>query len=798
MALIDLINNCVNNEKLDLTKIYTIDEVGSIFSRTRSWVNKYKKDLEALGVQFRRKEDKPHKPHKPHKTHSHKGLPKNKVTRELITSAIDKEMFFNTHKKGVLAKYLVNKMYIAYGLVAPFLIEARDGVGDGLSKEALDILDSNLVLTKEDFLALPKELRQDDRYLDVHSDIRVYVDLLSKRHKYLVDMDVPKELRVVINRAFDNMFGFAPSEEQVQCVAKVIRWFKEGTEKSVNIQSDAGTSKTTTCLIIQSVLYDTNPLITAKTNKAISKIKHSKTINRLLNDLLHVNSVSDDYEHILHKASMIEEPLDLLIVDEASMVSERERRLLELICDKVLYVGDKKQLKPVKSDQGFNINYIHSLLTQYRFNEAEDDTQVLFTAYNKENRYLKCKDVLQSKVIGKYTKKLKDVRREDGTGTDRKAFYDDSFEEYRDLILSYKGDDSIVIAYANSAVDALNNILNDGMDVKVGSKVVLIKNDYETEQYNGFQYIVESIDESTGVAECVSMELGELYTLPIEDLVLGYALTTTKSQGSEWDHVLIVDGTSHVTERNRDRYVMVTRSSKSIRILADSEAVLEIGTIEGVLALLEGADEGDRNDALFDAAFDIVSVLSNTAKDIGLEDREIKDTINSAVKYIVKDSGERVERSPEASSGCLILEGLPLLANPRKELYYTPVFANGKTLLGKDQVLTYEAALAYPGRDCVAEQLKGGERIVIDCDSKSTVALFEKYINLTEAYISDELDSLHLVFTTDRITPTKHYKDLDLLGNKTLQLRKIKPNKKYNGKLAIPLTQEILDNVQIN
>ena len=65
----------------------------------------------------------------------------------------------------------------------------RDGVGDGLSKEALDVLDSNLVLTKEDFLSLPKELRQDDRYLNVHSDIRVYVDLLAKRHKYLVDRE---------------------------------------------------------------------------------------------------------------------------------------------------------------------------------------------------------------------------------------------------------------------------------------------------------------------------------------------------------------------------------------------------------------------------------------------------------------------------------------------------------------------------------------------------------------------------------------------------------------------------------
>lgn len=281
--------------------------------------------------------------------------------------------------------------------------------------------------------------------------------------------------------------------------------------------------------------------------------------------------------------------------------------------------------------------------------------------------------------------------------------------------------------------------------------------------------------------------LGVEYILPIEDLVLGYALTTTKSQGSEWDHVLMIDGTSNLNERNRDRYVMVTRSGVSLKILVDSKAQLEIGVVDGALALLDRCEEGDRNTSLYRATKELFGAIKDIALDKGLEEQEVDKTMLSAVSTPTSNISSRSKRSFDLNS-------FPLLENPRLEKWYTPVFPNHKTLKGADQILTLEEAEAYEGKLYVAEQLKGSNRIVIDCDSKETVELFLRYKDLTESYYSE--DSMYLVFTTDRIIPSQRYNKLDIQGNKTLALRHIKPNKQPNGLEAIPLTQDVLDIVR--
>ena len=91
------------------------------------------------------------------------------------------------------------------------------------------------------------------------------------------------------------------------------------------------------------------------------------------------------------------------------------------------------------------------------------------------------------------------------------------------------------------------------------------------------------------------------------------------------------------------------------------------------------------------------------------------------------------------------------------------------------------------------EELKNSNRIVIDCDSKETVKIFEQYLNKTESYVNEDRSSAHLVFTTDKVVPTKHKKDIDLLGNQKFSLRNIKENKVYNNLPSIELTQNILD-----
>lgn len=92
----------------------------------------------------------------------------------------------------------------------------------------------------------------------------------------------------------------------------------------------------------------------------------------------------------------------------------------------------------------------------------------------------------------------------------------------------------------------------------------------------------------------------------------------------------------------------------------------------------------------------------------------------------------------------------------------------------------------------VAENLHGGNRVVFDLDNALTVKVFAKFLDLTEAYISEDKSSAHVVFTTDEVLRTVHTRagsDIkgDFLGNAAYQLRIEKSNKVYNGKEAIPL-----------
>lgn len=175
----------------------------------------------------------------------------------------------------------------------------------------------------------------------------------------------------------------------------------------------------------------------------------------------------------------------------------------------------------------------------------------------------------------------------------------------------------------------------------------------------------------------------------------------------------------------------------------------------------------------------------------GLPEEEIQSVINS-VESSIGIKSNRVS-NPIKQSSYIILDDLPINLNPRLVNYYTPVFTTGKTLKGEDRVLTYEECLLFAGLKHVAENLKHTNRVVIDCDSSETFKLFEHLIDTTECYIGSDRDTLHLVFTTDKLIPTKHRSNIDLLGNATNSLRNIKPNKTSNGLQATPLTQDILD-----
>ena len=263
------------------------------------------------------------------------------------------------------------------------------------------------------------------------------------------------------------------------------------------------------------------------------------------------------------------------------------------------------------------------------------------------------------------------------------------------------------------------------------------------------------------------------------------------AQGSQWKYVLGIDRTSPVTELWTDRYVIITRASIEVSFLSSNGMdknnlpVNPTFSPRDILTrFVSQAKEGNRNNTLYYCVQELNKInspsvyydkLYKLALDTQLPISEVNTIFNDKI------------------SNNLSLNSLNYNLNLRTVQYFTPVFHNGKTLKGSDRILTKEEALQYSNISYIAEELKNSNRIVIDCDSKETVKIFEQYLNKTESYVNEDRSSAHLVFTTDKVVPTKHKKDIDLLGNQKFSLRNIKENKVYNNLPSIELTQNILD-----
>lgn len=106
-----------------------------------------------------------------------------------------------------------------------------------------------------------------------------------------------------------------------------------------------GSSKSTCAIVIQNILRaNLNPLIIAKTNKAIVGMDNAKTIARFLQENIGLSVTKDTWEERRLKAFQKKDTVDFIIVDESSQVGELDRIILETVCKKVLYMGDQRTM----------------------------------------------------------------------------------------------------------------------------------------------------------------------------------------------------------------------------------------------------------------------------------------------------------------------------------------------------------------------------------------------------------------------------------------------------------------------
>ena len=127
--------------------------------------------------------------------------------------------------------------------------------------------------------------------------------------------------------------------------------------------------------------------------------------------------------------------------------------------------------------------------------------------------------------------------------------------------------------------EALNRNASPGdsrrVRLQVGDKVMQIRNNYDKEVFNGDLGVVTGRNDEEGIL-VVSFEGREVVyeTADLAEIVLAYAITVHKSQGSEFPSVIIPLHTTHYPLLQRNLiYTAVTRGKKLVIIVGSKKAI---------------------------------------------------------------------------------------------------------------------------------------------------------------------------------------------------------------------------------
>lgn len=134
-----------------------------------------------------------------------------------------------------------------------------------------------------------------------------------------------------------------------------------------------------------------------------------------------------------------------------------------------------------------------------------------------------------------------------------------------------------------------------GETIREGDRIMVVRNDYSLGVYNGDVGKIARLDRKNGIVD-VKIFGDPVMEVPIpiskasNILRLAYAVTCHKSQGSQWDYIILplVDGFSRQLQR-RLLYTAITRARKKVVIL---------GTVTALAKAVANDQESGRNSLL--------------------------------------------------------------------------------------------------------------------------------------------------------------------------------------------------------
>ena len=353
--------------------------------------------------------------------------------------------------------------------------------------------------------------------------------------------------------------------EQEEAMQGILDWFNGPDRLDDRKQGGfAGTGKTTLIKVLRTELRCYS-VITSFTGKACNVLQRKGLPAQTMHSLLYDVKEGKDGSIYFEKKSTLKDNPDLIIVDEASMVSQDLYNDAKSFGVPMLFVGDPGQLPPV----GNNPNLMkdpHNVLQQIHRQAAQSP----IIQFATDVRLGKITKPMPKEVPG-LTIKNKVIRASEYFAADQ------------------------IICAKNTTRRNTNTMLRvqKGLPpntIVKDEKLICLRNDRRQGVFNGMILFVRDITADSGTYwECtLEDEVGTKYRrmkvwkepfirpmekdqdvrVPYQHIWCdyGYVITCHKSQGSEWPSVLVLDEwmPAHIWDMKRWRYTAITRAAKNL------------------------------------------------------------------------------------------------------------------------------------------------------------------------------------------------------------------------------------------
>ena len=361
------------------------------------------------------------------------------------------------------------------------------------------------------------------------------------------------------------------SPQQDKALCQVSDWLKDHSSQLFRLFGYAGTGKTTLAKHIAEYV-DGEVIFGAYTGKAAYVLRSkgcegASTIHSMIyrpdGEVVGENPV------FAIKRDCDAAKADLIVIDECSMVDEELGRDLLSFGTKVLVLGDPAQLPPVKGGGFFTECEPDIMLTEVH-RQAADNPIIAMSMDIREGKAIDYGSYGDSRVIPSSEIDSDDILAADqvlvGINKTRRQF-NTRIRELKGYEDPYPSSEDKLVCLRN---DRAKGLLNGGtwlVNRVKGADKGLLKLELYPE--DGLSKKTVRVRVHPFFFEGKENQLAYRARSKSDEFDYGYALTVHKSQGSQWDDVVLFDQSGAFREnQKRWLYTAITRAAERITIVA--------------------------------------------------------------------------------------------------------------------------------------------------------------------------------------------------------------------------------------